>query len=91
MENPPHQGSLDPPPPGIWDTPIWLGGLNFDPLYFPQKCSDLAEIFQKVVKQKLFEKQKNKIIVLTSTFDVSDVKNADFRDAATEICPLRKS
>ena len=49
---------------GIWvATPIWLGGgVNFDPPYFPQKCSDWAEIFQKVVKRKFFEKQKIKLL-----------------------------
>ena len=40
---------------------IWrVAQTNFDPPpYFPQKCFDWAEIFQKVVKQKLFEEQKN--------------------------------
>ena len=64
------------------------GGQNKidpSPSYFPQKCSDWAEISQKVVKQKLFEK---KIYWPDVNFDI---KNADFRDAAPEICPLRES
>ena len=44
---------------GILDTPIWIGGGSIlTPPYFPQKCSDWAEIFQTYVKQKFLKKQK---------------------------------
>ena len=56
------------------------GGVNFDPPYFPQKCSDWAEIFQKVVKRKFFEKQKKNywpdvIFQAYKTFWLKIVKN----------------
>ena len=44
---------------GYWIPLFGLGGGQFwPPPYFPQKCSDWAEIFQIYVKQKFLKKQK---------------------------------
>ena len=64
-----------------YEIPLFgLGGVNFDPPYFPQKCSDWAEIFQKVVKRKFFEKQNKNywpdvIFQAYKTFWLKIVKN----------------
>ena len=68
----------------------WGGGVDSTPSKIAKNAPMRLKIGRMMYNKNL-KKAEIYIIGLTSIFRPLDLKNADFRDAATKVCPLRKS